>query len=116
MLGGVCAGIADYLDVDVALLRIATVALALTSGFGALAYVIAWAVIPEADEDEPDHVAPLDRRHTVAMGVGAALVGVGVVLLARQWMPWSGGSHSFWPVLIVAVGVLVLVAVGRWER
>ena len=46
--GGVCSGVADYLGVDVTLVRLVTVVGAIL-GFGTLivAYVVAWAVIPE---------------------------------------------------------------------
>lgn len=48
MVAGVCSGVADYLGVDVTLVRLATVVGAIL-GFGSLilAYVVAWALIPE---------------------------------------------------------------------
>jgi len=48
IIAGVCAGLADYLGIDVNLLRIVVAVLTLfTVGTGVLAYAIAWAVIPE---------------------------------------------------------------------
>jgi phage shock protein PspC (stress-responsive transcriptional regulator) len=48
MLGGVCGGLAESLDVDVTLLRIAFVALTvLGGGIGIPLYVAAWIVAPE---------------------------------------------------------------------
>ena len=49
VLGGVCAGVADYLGVDVTLVRVLTVVGAIF-GLGTLvvAYVVAWAVMPTA--------------------------------------------------------------------
>ncbi len=47
-VGGVCAGVAHYLDLDVALVRILFLLLVVTLGTGVLAYLIAWAVIPES--------------------------------------------------------------------
>lgn len=48
MIGGVCAGFGEYLDVDYTLIRLAFVALALmTAIFPMLIfYIIAWIVIP----------------------------------------------------------------------
>jgi phage shock protein C len=48
MVAGVCSGVADYLGVDVTLVRLVTVVGAIL-GFGSLilAYVVAWALIPE---------------------------------------------------------------------
>jgi phage shock protein C len=48
MVAGVCAGLADYLGVDVTLVRLAVALVTLfTVGMGVLAYLVAWAVIPE---------------------------------------------------------------------
>ena len=46
-LGGVCGGIAEYFDVDPVLVRVAFVVFAISAGFGVLAYVILWIVVPE---------------------------------------------------------------------
>ncbi len=48
IVAGVCAGLADYLGMDVNLVRVVVALLTLfTMGSGILAYLIAWAVIPE---------------------------------------------------------------------
>jgi len=48
MLGGVAAGLAHYLDLDVTLIRIALVALMLFScGLVVVGYIIAWILMPE---------------------------------------------------------------------
>jgi phage shock protein PspC (stress-responsive transcriptional regulator) len=48
MLGGVCGGLAEALDVDVALLRISLVALTiLGGGIGIPLYISAWILAPE---------------------------------------------------------------------
>lgn len=48
MVGGVCSGVADYLGVDVTLVRLLTV-LGAVFGLGSLvvAYVVAWLLLPE---------------------------------------------------------------------
>ncbi len=48
MLGGVCAGIADYTGIDVTLIRVLTV-LGVVFGLGsvAVAYLVAWLLIPK---------------------------------------------------------------------
>ena len=48
MLGGVCSGVADYLGVDVTLVRLLTVVGAIF-GLGSLvvAYVVAWLLVPQ---------------------------------------------------------------------
>ena len=48
IIAGVCAGLADYVGMDVNLLRVIVAVISLfTVGTGMLAYVIAWVVIPE---------------------------------------------------------------------
>lgn len=47
ILGGVCGGIADYLDVDPLLVRALWVLVTLLGGSGFVAYVVLWLLIPE---------------------------------------------------------------------
>ncbi|MFW6000961.1 MAG: PspC domain-containing protein [Halanaerobium sp.] len=51
-IGGVCGGLGEYFGVDSTLLRLAAVVLIFASGAGLIAYIVAWAVIPE----RPNHV------------------------------------------------------------
>jgi phage shock protein C len=51
MLAGVCAGVAEYFGIDVTLVRvILAVVTLITAGVGILAYLVAWAIIPEEGE------------------------------------------------------------------
>lgn len=47
-IAGVCAGIANYFDLDPTLVRILCIFFCCAAGTGVLAYLIAWAVMPEA--------------------------------------------------------------------
>ncbi|RZU19397.1 phage shock protein C (PspC) family protein [Kribbella rubisoli] len=50
MLSGVSGGIAEYLNVDVTLVRLGWVGLTLiTGGAAMIGYAVAWIVIPESD-------------------------------------------------------------------
>jgi phage shock protein PspC (stress-responsive transcriptional regulator) len=51
MIAGVCAGIAEYFDVDPTLIRIIFMLLALAGGPGLLAYLILWVIMPERPTD-----------------------------------------------------------------
>ena len=53
MIGGVAAGTAEYFNVDVSLVRIAFVALTLTTGAGLLLYLAMWLILPEASPTAP---------------------------------------------------------------
>ena len=48
MIGGVCAGIAEYLGLDPTIERIVWVLLLFFAGFGILLYLILWIVMPKA--------------------------------------------------------------------
>lgn len=52
VLGGVCGGIGEYLNVDPVLIRLAWVASVLIWGFGILLYILAWIIIPRNPEHE----------------------------------------------------------------
>ena len=48
MIGGVCAGLGDFLDVDPTIMRLGWAILTILSiGVGIIAYLVAWAIIPE---------------------------------------------------------------------
>ncbi|NLL43761.1 MAG: PspC domain-containing protein [Firmicutes bacterium] len=47
-LGGVCAGIAEYFNLDPTLIRLLWVIFGLAYGSGLLAYFICWIIIPES--------------------------------------------------------------------
>ena len=47
MIGGVCAGLAEYLDIDPTIVRIVWVLMVLFAGFGILRYVILWLIMPK---------------------------------------------------------------------
>ncbi len=46
ILGGVCSGLGNYFDIDPVILRLVWAASIMLAGFGFIAYVIAWIVIP----------------------------------------------------------------------
>jgi len=48
MIGGVCGGVAEYLDADPTIVRlIVAIGTLISVGLGILAYLIAWIIIPE---------------------------------------------------------------------
>ncbi len=50
VFAGVCGGIAEYLNVDVTIIRMIAMGLILVWGSGALAYLIAALIMPEPNE------------------------------------------------------------------
>ena len=46
IIAGVCAGIADYFNIDPVLIRLLWIVFILGFGTGVLAYLVAWIIIP----------------------------------------------------------------------
>ena len=57
-IAGVCSGLARYLSLDVALVRIVMLTLAIGMGVGFIAYIIAWIAMPK-DNEYPMIAAPM---------------------------------------------------------
>lgn len=47
-IAGVCGGLAEYLEIDATLVRVAWLLLVLCAGVGLLAYLICWILFPKA--------------------------------------------------------------------
>ena len=110
VLGGVCGGLGRYLGVDPVVLRIVMVALVFT-GAGVPLYIVAWIVIPEATGAEPEPPAPSDR-HAATIVVGAALIALGALLMLRSFVSWFD-SGFFWPLVVVAGGIFLVMTARR---
>lgn len=46
-LGGVCAGLANYFEIDPTLVRLAWILMTVIYGMGILAYIVCWVIMPE---------------------------------------------------------------------
>ncbi len=123
MVGGVAAGVANWIRADPALVRIAWALLVpLTAGGALLAYIVAWIVIPEeprraqgaaeaADGADAANDDGEDNGRT-ALLVGGGLVVIGLWFLVREYLPAINWG-LIWPLLLVGAGVLILVTASR---
>jgi signal transduction histidine kinase/phage shock protein PspC (stress-responsive transcriptional regulator) len=114
VFGGVAAGLARRLDIDQVVVRVGFVVITIaTGGFGALAYLIAWAVIPAGPAEA---TGPRERSRgrrgswRIAMGVG--LLTVSVLLVFRQLGVWWSDA-LVWPLALAAFGVALLWGLTR---
>jgi phage shock protein PspC (stress-responsive transcriptional regulator) len=109
---GVAGGLGEYFGVDPVLFRVLFATAAFFGGAGVLAYLVAWAAIPEqgtAHAPIDRFISELRRRH-VPVWLVAAVVGLVLWAVAFSW--WAPG-----PVFPVMVIVIVLVAIfGRHSR
>jgi phage shock protein C len=53
IIGGVCSGLAEGLQVDTIWVRLAFVVLAFAQGIGVVVYVVLWVIMPERNQDRP---------------------------------------------------------------
>jgi signal transduction histidine kinase/phage shock protein PspC (stress-responsive transcriptional regulator) len=113
VVAGVAAGIADYLGVDTALVRIAFVALAFVGGVGFLVYLLCWAIIPVAppgllpiEESESSQRWNIEPRYLV---IGGAAV-IALLMIVRALDVWPGDGFV-WPVILASAGLALL-----WTR
>jgi len=51
MIFGVCAGLAEYMNIDPVVVRVLTVLLALMTGYGILLYILLALLMPTGEED-----------------------------------------------------------------
>lgn len=78
-LGGVAGGLAAAMDLDPTLVRLG-IALGCLTGWGILAYLIAWAVIPEEDPAKGRYLMPAAEPTGKHLRIGLSVVaGLGVL-------------------------------------
>ena len=62
MVGGVCAGLANYTGMDVTLMRVIWAIVAvITGGAGLLAYLVTWIIMPDQSK-VPSAESPADQK------------------------------------------------------
>lgn len=105
ILGGVCAGIAEYFGLDPTLVRIVWIITIFAGGAGILAYIVAWILIPENPVDVIDGSdKSLFNTRAGAEVFGWILIAVGALLMFKFVVPWFF-SRYFWPLLLIALGI-----------
>ncbi len=106
-IGGVCAGIADRLGIDVTLVRLLAIAFAFT-GPGVPVYLGAWILLPTAGDggfESPDRSTSVLPETTTL--VGGALVAVAALIVFDGWFGFDQGW--VFPLGLMAVGGYLLL-------
>jgi len=121
VIGGVCGGIGEYLEVDPVLIRLIWGVLFFLGGIGFLAYIIAWIIIPlEKDIQDSTNVQngyKSRSNYSAQITIGLLLVIIGSALLIRDWwyvdhvfrnvLHFSG--KYLLPIVFIALGLYVIV-------
>lgn len=121
VIGGVCGGLGDYLNIDPVIIRILFVLLFIFGGSGLLVYIIMWIVLPEQkyifgtdlSKDEPVEADfeknPLakEKKRNSSLIAGIILIAFGLLILMDRLVPMYN-LWDFWPLLLVAAGVVLI--------
>jgi len=106
MVAGVAGGMAQYLNVDPAWVRLVWLAL-LFLGVGVPLYIVAWIVIPEADAATPIPARAAPSGDSGKIIFGGLLILGGTAMLARHFLPWM---KDLWvPAILIAAGTGVII-------
>lgn len=118
---GVCAGLAEYFDMDVALIRIVFVILALATGGSAiLLYIILAIVMPTRDVNQDtidkkfqqlgDDLKANKALYRIRNYFGVGLIVFGFWLLLIQLFPtlFIFRWNYVWPFALIIFGILII--------
>lgn len=141
-IAGVCAGLADYFDIDVTWVRIAFI-LALFAGAGLLAYIVLWVVVPpkpftpdygqfNADykvyENKTYTGSPIQdpaftevpypkkpKSGSSSVIIGLIFVAFGVFFLLDEFniVPDWFEFHKLWPLILIIPGVVMITKANK---
>jgi len=121
MIAGVCGGVAEYFGLDPTLVRIGAVIFSFVGGYGLIAYIICWIVVPQKplaeslDETSTEVQTGLEEEKKPEWGGGAVFFGamliiIGLLMVLDNFIPIFWLSFSkLWPILIIVVGILILL-------
>jgi phage shock protein C len=128
VLGGVCGGLAEYLGIPAAILRIFFVLWMILGEFSLFIYVILWLIIPNEGDTSTFRTEDLgfrfrqfaqemgdvfrhqDSKLITYGGVGLVAWGVYILLerLGIQVIPVAY-SQYVWPALLIIAGAFILI-------
>lgn len=123
-IAGVCAGLAEYTNIDVTLVRVVFIILAVITGGGfILIYIVMAIVMPPADAGTStkdgdiaqnvkrlaDDMRGSGQQNRLRNYIGFGLIALGVWLFLGQLFPgWVGGLWDYvWPIVLVLVGIFI---------
>lgn len=120
VIGGVCAGLADYLNLDIALMRVLFVVAAFCGSFGFWLYIILWIVIPSQkvlnfnnnmkQEETTIDITPDEKRgsNKGAITISIILIVIGLIALMDNFL-YIDWIWKLWPVILIVLGVVIII-------
>lgn len=105
LIGGVCAGVAEYLDLHPLVVRAVVIVMAVFGGIGIVVYPIAWALIPARGTRPSSWRSRFARAREV---VAVACVTGAALFLLRPFGLWLGEVVML-PLLLASSGVALIL-------
>ena len=127
VIGGVCAGLAEYLDTDITVVRLLFAFAILIMGVGLIPYIILWIVLPKkyynpfitpSDPATVNYIVPPvtsnlpygtvtpQKRSNAGLVIGIVMIFLGGAYLMHEFdiIP-DIHFHRLWPVFVIAIGI-----------
>jgi len=133
MIAGVCGGMGEYFGIDSVIVRLVFVILAFIQGIGIIAYILLWIIVPMEGKEKPipdvvkENIEEIkeearklgeearkgveihrENRGAFWFGLGLLVLGV-LILLGNYNVLYWGAVVKFWPVLLIALGIYLMV-------
>jgi phage shock protein C len=127
VLAGVCSGLAQWLSLDVTLMRVIFILLGILSGMGLPIYIVLWIIIPSAGDNintkkdwssragqmRDDFIQATSEPNMDALRIfGGVLVVAGCFYLFKEikpeWFFWMNRG-IFWAVALILIGVVLVI-------
>jgi len=118
MLAGICGGIGEYFNIDPTLVRILFAISVFFGGFGLIAYVVGWIIIPEGSRDVSGKPAPTVSSTPVfglLIGLALILIGLGMVFdrmrywyYLPDWLDPFFSVQTFFALILIAIGIFFI--------
>ena len=116
VIGGVCAGLANYFGMDASLLRLLLALMILFAGSGFWLYIILWIVMPAGDPQMTmengdaimsDIIEPT-KVNKGSLVIGLVLIGLGALGLLHRFVP-SFSWQMLWPIFLIVLGIILII-------
>ncbi|HSZ14792.1 MAG TPA: PspC domain-containing protein [Solirubrobacteraceae bacterium] len=104
LLGGVCAGLAEYFEVPVAVVRVVMVVLVAFGGVAIAVYALAWTLVPVAPGSER-RAGRREALRQVLLIVAGTVVALGIVHHLASRMSYG---DALWPMVLGVCGLALV--------
>jgi phage shock protein C len=134
VLAGVCAGLANWIGLDVTLVRIIFLILGFITGSGLLIYLVLWVVMPSSEESpsaqtdwssragqmRDDFIHATSQPNMDALKIfGGVLVAIGGFYLLKEIWPqlflWAN-KGVLWAIALIVIGAVFVARSLRGEK